>query len=65
MEKNKFKKNGLPGPATYAYKPNVLAKERRSRSYSFVKKDRETYAVEVAKQKKNIPASNKYNINES
>jgi hypothetical protein len=43
----------------------VLAKERKSRSYSFVKKARETIAVETAKAKKNLPAPSKYTINES
>lgn len=65
LDKKRWKRTNEPSPASYAYKKDVLAKERSSQSYSFFKKPRETIAVETAKQKKNIPASNKYTYTEA
>ncbi len=62
-ELNKWKKTNLPGPSTYSSKPYVSAKEEKSKSYSFLKKARVTYAQEVSKAKDNIPAPSHYTVN--
>jgi hypothetical protein len=49
LDKKRWKRTNEPSPASYAYKKDVLAKERSSQSYSFFKKPRETIAVETAK----------------
>jgi hypothetical protein len=60
IERRTLKKNANPGPATYTYTPYVAARERKSTSFTFFKKQKISCMSEIAKSKEKVPAPGKY-----